>query len=126
MPHGIEHRLFGDGVEDHPFDRDAGEHLLAVKHLEDMPGDGLALPVGVGGEDQLARPLDGLGDLVEPFGGLGLDVPMHLEVLVRQDRAVFRGQVAHMPVRREHAVAWPQVLVDGLGLGWQFDDDDVH
>ena len=76
----------------------AGEHLLAVKHLEDVPGDGLALPVGVGGQDQLARPFDGLGDLVEPFGGLGLDVPMHLEVLVRQDRAVFRGQIAHMPV----------------------------
>ena len=81
------------------------EGLLAVEHLEDVPGDGLALAVGVGGEDQLARPFDGLGDLVEPLGGLGLDVPMHLEVLVRHDRAVLRGQIAHVPVGGEHAVA---------------------
>ena len=78
--------------------------LLAVEHLEDMPGDGLALAVGVGGEDQLARPFERFGDLVEPFGRLGLDVPMHLEVLVRLDRAVLGGQVAHMAIGGEHAV----------------------
>ena len=88
MAHGVEHRLFGDGVEHDPLDRNADEGLLAVEHLEHVPGDGLALAVGVGGEDQLGRPLDRLGDLVQALGGLGLDVPMHLEVVVGHDRAV--------------------------------------
>ena len=88
MAHGVEHGLFGHGVEHHALHRNARQGLLAVEHLEHMPGDGLALAVGVGCQDQLAGPFDRLGDLVEPLGRLGLDVPMHLEVLVRQDRAV--------------------------------------
>ena len=102
------------------------EGLLAVEYLKHVPGDGLALAVGVGGEDQLARPFDRLGDFVQALGGLGLDVPMHLEVVVGHDRAVLRGQIAHVAVRGDHVVSGPQILVDGLGLGWQFDDDDVH
>ncbi len=126
MAHGVEHRLFGDGVEHHPLDGDLVQDLLAVQHLEHMPRDGLALAVGVRGEDQLVGALDRLGDLIQPLGGLGINVPMHLEVVVRQDGPVLRGQVAHMPVGCEHAVSWPEILVDGLCLGWRFDDDDVH
>src|SRR5690606_5810404 len=35
-------------------------------------------------------------------------------------------QVADVAVRRQDLVVWPQVLVDGLGLGRALDDDDVH
>ena len=126
VAHGVEHRLLGDGVEHHPLDRDACKSLLAVEHLEHMPGDGLALAIGVGGEDQLAGALDGLGDLVEALRRLGLNVPMHLEVVVWDDRAVLRGQIADMAVGGDDAVSGPQIFIDGLCLGGQFDDDDVH
>ena len=126
IAHGVEHGLLGHGIEDDALDRHAGQSLLAVEHLQHVPGDGFALAIGVGCEDQLLRPLHGLGDFVEPFGGLGLDVPMHLEILVGKDRAVFRRQIAHMAVGGEHAVAGPEILVDRLCLGWRFYDDDVH
>ena len=100
--------------------------LLAVEHLEHVPGDGLALAIGVGGEDQLAGALDGLGNLVEALRRLGLNVPMHLEVVIWDDRAVLRGQIADMAVGGDNAVFGPQIFIDGLGLGGQFDDYDVH
>ena len=57
MAHGVEHRLLGHRVEDDALDRHAGQGLLAVEHLQHMPGDGFALAVGVGREDQLrSRP----------------------------------------------------------------------
>ena len=55
MLHRLEHRLLGDGVEHDALDRLLLERLLLLEHLEHVPGDGLALAVGVGGEDQLAR-----------------------------------------------------------------------
>ena len=103
MAHGLEHGVLGHGVEYHPLDRDLAQGLLTVEHLINMPGDGLALAIGVGGEDQLARSLDRLGDLVEQLGRLGLDVPMHLEILLRLDRAVLRRQITDVTVGGEHA-----------------------
>ena len=38
----------------------------------------------------------------------------------------FGRQVAHMAEARQHGVAAAQILVDGLGLGGRFDDDDVR
>jgi len=84
VTHGVEHRFLGHGVEHHPLDLDFVQGVLAVEHLEDMPGDGFAFPVGVGGEDELARALQGLGDLLQPLRRLGLHVPMHLEIVVGQ------------------------------------------
>jgi hypothetical protein len=54
--------LRGDLVEDHPADRD-----LRVERLEQVPGDGLALAVLIGGEEELVRVLEQrleLGDLL--------------------------------------------------------------
>ena len=126
VAHGVEHRLLGHGVEHDALDGDAGERFLAVEDLQHVPGDGLALTVGVGGEDQLIRALDGACDLVEPLRRLGIDVPMHGEVLLGLDRAILGRQVAHMAVGGDHVIIRPEILVDGLCLGWRFDDDDVH
>ena len=58
--------------------------------------------------------------------GLAVDVPVHREVVVGLDRAVLGRQIADVAEGRDHLVAGAQVLVDGLGLGGRFDDDDVH
>ena len=48
------------------------------------------------------------------------------EVLVRLHRTILGRQVSYVAVAGQHAVVGAQVLVDGLGLGRAFDDDDVH
>ena len=53
LPHGPLDGRPGDLVEDHAPHRDPG-----CQHLEQVPGDGLALAVLVGGEIQLAGVLD--------------------------------------------------------------------
>src|SRR5262249_22621058 len=93
---------------------------------EHVPGDGLALPVGVGGKDELVGPLDRPDDVVEALLGLGLDLPDHAEIGVWIDRAVLRRQVADMAERSQNLIAPAQILVDRLGLGGGFNDYDIH
>jgi hypothetical protein len=57
MAEGGEHGVFRQMVE-----KNTGDILLAVDLFGDMPGDGFAFPVGVGGE------VDGIG----PVCGRGL------------------------------------------------------
>ena len=70
-------------VEDHPLDLGALDRLLAVQDLQQVPADRLALAVGVGGQDQGVGALERVGDVVQPLGGLGVDLPTHGEVVVR-------------------------------------------
>ena len=54
------------------------------------------------------------------------NLPFHLKVIVRQNGPVLAWQIANMTIRRKHLVAITEVTVDGLGLGWRFDNDDFH
>ena len=58
--------------------------------------------------------------------GPGIDLPDHGEIVVRLHRAVLGGQVADMAEAGQHFIAGAQILIDGLGLGGGFDDEDVH
>ena len=91
-----------------------------------MPGNGLSFAVGVGGQDQLVGRSDGIGDLAHDLAGSAIHVPVHGKVLVGLHRAVLGRQVAHVAVGREHFVAGAEILIDRLGLGDQFDNDNVH
>ena len=75
--HRLRHRLLGDGVEHHALDRLRLQRVLLLQHLQHVPGDRLALAVGVGGEDQLVGALDRAGDVVEPLRRLVVDLPEH-------------------------------------------------
>ena len=57
---GLGHR-----VEHHALDRHLAQHLLLLEHFQDVPGDRLALAVGVGGQDQLVGALHGVGDVLD-------------------------------------------------------------
>ena len=52
---GLADRLLGDLVEDHPADRHLG-----LEHLEQVPRDGLALAVLIGGEQEFVGVLEQL------------------------------------------------------------------
>ena len=110
---GLVDHLFGDLIESHPIGLVIGD----AQQLLQMPGNGLSLPVGVGGQidpvalfgrlfqvaDHILLPFDGLivGD--EP----ALDVHAHLAL----------GQVPDVAHRRFHFIARTKVLPDGLCLG---------
>ena len=100
--------------------------FFLLEHFQDMPGDRLALAVGVGGQDQLVGALHGGGDVLDLGLGAGVDVPDHGEIVVRLHRAVLGGQVADMAEAGQDFVAGAQILIDGLGFGGGLDDEDVH
>ena len=124
--HRLDDGLLGDGVEHHPLDLLALERVLFLQHLEHMPGDRLAFAIRVGRQNQPVGALDRLGDVVEALLRLGIDLPQHVEIVVRIDRSVLGGEVAHVAEGGQHFVAGPQIFVDRLGLCGRLDNDDVH
>ncbi len=126
MLHRLGDRGLGDGVEDDAADRLVLDQLLLLQHVEDVPGDGFALAIRVGGEDQLVGVLERIADVGEALARGGVDFPGHGEVLVGQHRAVLGRQVAHMAIAGEDLVVLAQILVDCLCLGRAFDDDQFH
>ena len=110
---GLVDHLFGDLVEGHT----VGLVVRDVQQLLQMPGDGLSLPVRVGGQVDLARPLGRLLQVAD-------DVLLALDGLVVRDEAALDvyaqlalGQVPHMAHGRLDLVSRTQVFADGLGLG---------
>jgi hypothetical protein len=120
------HRVLGDGVEGHPLDGQVLEDALLPQGLDHVPGNRLALPVRVGGEDQLFGSLDGLGDVGDPLRAPVLERPDHAEIGLRVHGAVLGGQVADVPEGGQDLVVPAEILVDRLGLGRRLDDDDFH
>ena len=104
----------------------SADGLLRAQHLEDVPGDRLALAVGVGGEDDAVGVLDRLDDVGEALARFGVDFPAHREILVRADGAVLGGQIADVAVGGQDLVVRAEIFVDGLRFGGRFDDDDIH
>ena len=110
MAHRILHRLLGDGVEDDAIDALVLEQLLALQDLVDVPGDRLALAVGVGREDDAVGALDGAADVAQPLGRLGVDLPAHGEIVVGIDRAVLGGRGrGHGRTRRRRRSPCPDI-----------------
>src|SRR5690606_29727373 len=102
------------------------QRLLLVQDLQNVPADRLALAVGVGGQDDAVGGLGGLGDLGQALGSLGVDLPVHGEIIVGQHRAVLGRQVADVAVGSQNLIVRAQVFIDGLGLGGALDDDEIH
>ena len=127
-------RLRGDLVEDHPVHRHLGLELV-----EQVPRDGLALAVLVGGEVELV----GVLEQALQLGHVRLLVAGHdvdgLEVVVDVDAEAGPGlaleagrdvssalrQVADVADGGLHDVSPAQVALDGAGLGRRLDDDEL-
>ena len=120
------HGAFGDFIEHHPLDIDPFQHPPRIQRFQHMPGNGLALAVGVGGQIQGVGAFDRFGDFAHMLGRFRIDLIGHGEIFLRSDGTVLGGQVAHMAVGCENREIVAKVFVDGFGLGRRFDDDDVH
>src|SRR5262249_53668446 len=112
-----------------------GAGLVEVEHLGDVPGDGLALAVGVGGEvdgvDPVGLAFEFGDDLLGPLAATALafdedvgGLPTALDVNASQFLALlaFDGQVANVAVAGPHLEVATQVFLNGLGLGGRLDD----
>jgi len=117
-------------VEDHP----AHRHRR-LEDLQEVPRDGLALAVLVGGEEQLVRALEGtleLGNLLLLVGVhhvVGLEVGVDVDgesaeaALLLRDRQVRGGrEVTDVPDAGLDLVACAEVALDRLRLGLRLDD----
>ena len=91
-----------------------------------MPGNGFAFPVRVGCEDQAVGILDRIGDILDPLGRGGIDLPRHCEIIVGQDRSILGGQVADMAKGGEDLVVLAEIFVDRLGLCGRLYNNNVH
>lgn len=74
------------------------EPLPHLENLQEVPGDGLPLPVGVCGQHQSPALLQGLGDALHMAAGARAVRPGQPEVRAGIHRVALRDQVAHMPV----------------------------
>ena len=90
-----------------------------------MPGNGLTLAIRVGGEIKVISVLQRLDDGVDVFLRLGFDLPIHGEVIFRSDGAVLTRQIANVTNGGQHGVGAAQILIDGLGLGRGFNNDQI-
>ena len=126
MAHCLLDRVLGDRIEHHPIDPLVLQKLLILEDFMHVPGDRLALPVGVGRQNNPFGQFDRAADFAQPLGGLGVDLPTHGEVVVRIDRTILGRQIAHMPEGGVDAVVLAEILVDGLRLCGRFDDHDFH
>ncbi len=126
-------RVLGDLVEDHPVDRDLG-----LEDLLEVPGDGLALAVLIGGEEEfvgLGQQLLELLDLVllvtvDDVDRLEVGVDVHAEagpglaLVLRRDLRRAVREVADVPDAGLDHVAGAEVALDRLRLGRRLDDDE--
>jgi hypothetical protein len=90
---------------------------LGPELLRDVPGDRLALAIGVGREVDVLLVLGRLLDLVEDLRLALDDVVLGREVVLDVDPELRLGQVHHVPDRRLHEVVLAEVLAERLGLG---------
>ena len=130
--HRFPDRVLGDLVEDHPVDRD-----LRLEHFLQVPRDGFALAVLIGGEEEfvgLGQQLLELPDLrllvrVDDVDGLEVMLDVDAEptdlagVLVRHLCGAVR-QVTDVPDARLDDVSGAEVALDRLRLGRRLDDDE--
>ena len=123
---GFLNGAFGDLVKHNALDVDVVEQAAFTQQLLDMPGNRLAFAIRVRGQIQCLGALERIHNGLDGFLGPGVYRPVHLEVFIRPDRAILGRQVADMPIGGEDGVVRTKILVDGLGLGRRFDDDDVH
>ena len=119
-------RTFGDLVEHDAVNFDTFQRPAPFQFLGDVPGNGLAFAVRVGCQVEPIGPLERIGDIRDALVGPSVHLPDHGKALFGLHRSILGRQIPHMAVARQDLVVLAEVLVDGLGLGRRFDDDDVH
>ena len=112
-------RELGDLVEDDPVG------IAQAERLGEMPGDRLALAIGVGREQRRRRLLHGRAEIADLLL-LALDqLVLRGEAGVDVDADLRLGQIADVPHGREHDVLGPEKTGERSRLAGRLDDDQT-
>ena len=116
---GLVDHFFGDLIEGDPVSAVVGQ----LQKLLEVPGNGLPLPVRVGGQKDLVTLLGRLfqvgDDLLLPFDGL----VVRYEAVLHIHADLAFGQVPDVTHGRLDLIIRSKVFADGLGLGRRFYND---
>src|SRR5207248_10966035 len=96
-----------------------------LQHLGQVPGDGLAFPVGVRGQDDLLVLLGRRAKLGDRLAAALDHLVVRLEAVVDLDAHLLFGQVADVAHRGPDVVAVSQEPLQSPGLGRRLDDDQT-
>ena len=125
LGHRFAHGILGDLVEHHALHLFAVEGPVRLQKLMQVPGNRLALAIGVGREVQGIGLLEGTHDGVDVLL-IALDhLVFHREVMLRVDGAFLGHQIPNMTVRGENFEVLAEVFLDGFRLGRRFHDYEV-
>ncbi len=120
---GLADGLRGDLVELHSMD---GLVVGAIAQGADqVPGDGLALAVGISGQVDFRGGPGLLAQVPDHLFPLGRDNVVGSKVVLDIHAQSVLGQVADVADGRADGVAWAEELAHGAGLGWRLDDDEL-
>ena len=97
--------------------------VAQLQHLGQVPGDGLALAVGVGGEDDLLVHLGRRPELVDRLAPAFDHLVVGLEAVVHLHAHLLLGEVADVAHRGANVETVPQEPLQGSRLGGRLDDD---
>ena len=115
MAEGILHGVFGYLVKDDPLGR--FRPGVPLGRFLQVPRNGLALPVRVGGEEYIRGVIPGFFQLVQQRPLVLHHHVGRLKVLLDVDADLALGEVAEMPLGSGYHVLRAQDLADGPGLG---------
>jgi hypothetical protein len=122
---GLLHGVPRDLVEDAAVDGLAVERARVLQQFVEVPGNRLALAVGVGREVERVGLLHRARDRLDVLPVLVDQLPAHGEAAGGIDRAFLGHEVAHVAVGSHHLEVLAEVLLDGLRLGRRLDDDEI-
>ena len=117
--HGLAHGLWGDLMEDHAMDRFG----CRSSRLDEVPGDGLTLAIGVSRQVDLTRLLNALLELLDELRLVPRHEIRRREVGFDVDPKRALRQITNVAHRGLHGVAGAQVLADSPRFGWGLNDD---
>ena len=121
---GLADSLRGDLVKHHPID--VTVFRRSVQLFLKVLTNRFTLTIRVGRQDQSVGALERFGNVVQPAGGFAIDLPDHLEIVLRIDRSILRGQVADMAEGGQNLIRGAQIFVDRLGFRRRLHDNDIH
>ena len=125
--HRVHDRRLGDRVKHDAADGGVFlDRFAGGQRFCQVPTDGFAFPIGVGGEDQFRVVFQGVNNRFDVLFAVACDLPFHGEVFIRQDRSIFWWQVADVSEGCKDGVIVPQISVYFLCFSRRFDDDDCH
>src|SRR4029077_11568495 len=125
LTHRLADGVAGDLVEHHAVHVLTVEVAALLEDLLQVPGDGLAFAVRVGGQIERLGLAQAARDRLHAALVFFQHPVLHGVAVVGIDRAFLGNQIAHVAIGGEHVEIAPQVFFDGLRLGGRLDDDQV-